>query len=47
MTQKTEVSAKCKCGRPGCYTLVLAKNGVVLDQATFCKGCGAPFLDLD
>ena len=32
--------AKCECGRPGIYTVVLAKNGVVLDQVTFCEGCG-------
>jgi len=31
---------KCECGRPGVYTVVLAKNGVVEDQVTFCEVCG-------
>jgi len=32
--------ARCECGRPGVYTVVLAKNGVVEDQVTFCEVCG-------
>ncbi|HTF45274.1 MAG TPA: hypothetical protein VK641_15310 [Terriglobales bacterium] len=31
--------AKCECDRPGVYSVLLSKQGVVLDQVTFCEVC--------